>query len=224
MASAIDVRWRILYKESADPQRAEMLVAENATAGKKDPPLSRRFTIGSTRKSRNTKRRDHSASWFIVDRQGFIVAPGKVRSHRRNARPGRRQNFAHRDYFHGHGKDLDPKEASVTRRSGRRRYRPSLRAPRLFRELKIVPRPSSALSAYLPAALLRPSSAPAEGRLGVPSARCRWLHERLRRHRLPRRSAHSLWGACWRRCTHHRHLGEGCGGLLVFPEGGARAP
>jgi hypothetical protein len=51
-----------------------------------------------------------------------------------------------------------------------------------------VPRPSTALSAYLPAALLCPSSAPAEGRLGVPSARCRWLHERLRRHRLPRRS------------------------------------
>ena len=38
----------------------------------------------------------------------------------------------------------------------------------LFRELKIVPRPASALSANLLAAHLRPLSAPAEGRLGVP--------------------------------------------------------
>ena len=38
----------------------------------------------------------------------------------------------------------------------------------LFRELKNVPRPSSALSANLLAALLRPLSARAEGRLGVP--------------------------------------------------------
>ena len=62
-----------------------------------------------------------------------------------------------------------------------------------FRELKIVPRPSSALSANLLAALL-----PDYRRLrrGVWAFLCQMslAARRLRRHRLPRRSTHSLCG------------------------------
>jgi hypothetical protein len=74
MASAIALRWRILEKESADPQRIEMLVAENATAGKKDPAAFKAIHNWLNEKIQEYDKTDHSASWFLIDRQGFIVA------------------------------------------------------------------------------------------------------------------------------------------------------
>jgi serine/threonine protein kinase len=109
IANEIDLRWRILEKEADDPQLALLLEGENA---KPDGAQRKPLQDWLNQVIQEYQKTDASASWFIVDRKGNMVAlagPGINAESRSKAMD---KNFAHRDYFHGQGKDLDPKDAA----------------------------------------------------------------------------------------------------------------
>ncbi len=111
IANEIDLRWRILERESADPRLVELLEAENAKPGEANRKPLQNWLNEAIQEYQKT---DMSASWFIVARSGNIVAlagPG-ISPEMRGRAVGK--NFTHRDYFHGQGKDLDPKESLAT--------------------------------------------------------------------------------------------------------------
>lgn len=108
IGNEIDLRWRILEKEAADPQLVELVEAENAKPNAETRKSLQNWLNETIQEYQKT---DATATWFINDRKGNNVAlagPGLTPEMRARALS---KNFAHRDYFHGQGKDFDPKEA-----------------------------------------------------------------------------------------------------------------
>ncbi len=101
IAYEIDLRWRILEAEANSNQLREQMQRINAEPADRElwkPPqswLEKRF-IAHTSAIR-------CASWFVNSRDGTQIARvpevGKIG-----------QNFAHRDYFHGQGIELQPEQ------------------------------------------------------------------------------------------------------------------
>jgi serine/threonine protein kinase len=110
IASEIDVRWRILEKEAADPRLVPLLEAEIAQPEGEARKALQNWLNESVQEHQKA---DLSASWFIVDRHGVLIAlagPGITPEMRGRALG---KNFAHRDYFHGQGKDFDPGDVAI---------------------------------------------------------------------------------------------------------------
>ncbi len=98
----VQSRWLILEREAADADLATWLsVPFEATAG------DRLQVWLSDRKSQNDHSIAHAHAWALFDRQG--VCRGRFPKGIGNA-DTIGKNFIYRDYFHGLGRDIDPKE------------------------------------------------------------------------------------------------------------------
>jgi serine/threonine-protein kinase len=94
----IDLRWRVLELEAASPRLRELIKAVNADPAAPEP----RQPLQAWLNERKLDRGDSivSAAWIIYSTTGIQAARApKERSIGKS--------FAHRDYFHGFGKDFD---------------------------------------------------------------------------------------------------------------------
>ncbi|MBC7819258.1 MAG: hypothetical protein IAG10_20420 [Planctomycetaceae bacterium] len=98
----VQSRWLILEREAADADLATWLSAPfDATAG------DRLQVWLSDRKAQNDNSIAHAHAWALFDRQG--ICRGRFPKGIGNA-DTIGKNFIYRDYFHGLGRDIDPKE------------------------------------------------------------------------------------------------------------------
>jgi serine/threonine protein kinase len=107
IANEIDLRWRILEKEAADPRLVELL---NSKQDNSDEARFKLLQDWLNQAVQEYQKSTVSASWFIADRKGNITAlvGPEITPEMRARAIGK--NFSHRDYFHGQGKNLDPAE------------------------------------------------------------------------------------------------------------------
>jgi eukaryotic-like serine/threonine-protein kinase len=104
VASEVDLRWRILETEAADPELRRLLpLLRSGGKLKEDPawPPLQAWLEGRRVKHAQTAR---ATSWFLTDRSGTQVA-------RSPASETIGENYAYRDYFNGRGIRLTPEEA-----------------------------------------------------------------------------------------------------------------
>jgi len=103
LANQIDIRWRVLEREAADPQLHEFLQTINAEPLQEESwqPLQEWLDARHQQRYPNVACR----CWFVQSRQGVQVArsPSHQQSGERYASLG--ANYAFRDYFHGGGRD-----------------------------------------------------------------------------------------------------------------------
>jgi eukaryotic-like serine/threonine-protein kinase len=103
IASEIDLRWRILEGESDDPELRSMLVQINLTPDDRSQWTPLQAWLDARFIEHNPTAR--AESWFINSRSGLQVA-------RTPAGESIGRSYAHRDYFHGLGRELTPAEAA----------------------------------------------------------------------------------------------------------------
>jgi serine/threonine-protein kinase len=103
VATEIDLRWRILQGEANDPELRAMLAKVNQTPG--DPALWTPLQAWLDARYIEHNKTTRADSWFIQTRSGLQVARTPVGD-------SLGQSYAHRDYFHGLGRDLTPAEAA----------------------------------------------------------------------------------------------------------------
>jgi serine/threonine protein kinase/class 3 adenylate cyclase len=96
----INRRFDILNEFAADAELRQLMVSINDRP--KDETLWKRLSAVLGARKADNDREAPSDSWFINDARGIQVA----RSPRSDASGG--ESFAHRDYFHGQGKELPP--------------------------------------------------------------------------------------------------------------------
>jgi len=103
LANQIDIRWRILEKEAADPRMHQFLEKINADPLNEEawPPLQQWLEDRSQRRYPDVACR----SWIVQSRNGIQVArcPEREESGKRFSSLG--ASYAYRDYFHGGGRD-----------------------------------------------------------------------------------------------------------------------
>jgi serine/threonine-protein kinase len=117
IAQEIDLRWRILEAEAASPKLRELMLAANrALVAEQSEPSAKKSLDAADQAAIQTwldKRyiANNSAvktkAWFMNAIEGTQVA--RVPEARSIGR-----NYRHRDYFHGHGKDL-PRDSEEVR-------------------------------------------------------------------------------------------------------------
>ena len=104
VGSELDVRWRILEAEASDQELRTLLARMEEAPDDASLRASLQAWLDSQFIEHNgTTKAD---SWFINDRRGVQVA-------RSPASDSIGESFAHRDYFHGRGHDLEPSEAQA---------------------------------------------------------------------------------------------------------------
>jgi tRNA A-37 threonylcarbamoyl transferase component Bud32 len=103
IASEIDLRWRILGAEADDPELRTMLAKINETPDDRSLWTPLQAWLDARFIEHNPTAR--AESWFINSRTGIQVARTPV-----GESIGR--SYAHRDYFHGQGRELTPDEAA----------------------------------------------------------------------------------------------------------------
>ncbi|MCC7473930.1 MAG: protein kinase [Pirellulales bacterium] len=96
----IELRFDILGRLSAEDELRQQMVSISQRPS--EPLLWKRLEEWLGARKADNDERAASDSWFINDARGVQVA----RSPRSDASRG--ENYAHRDYFHGQGKDLPP--------------------------------------------------------------------------------------------------------------------
>ncbi len=113
IANQIDVRWRILEKEAADPRLHGMLQQINAEPENTalHAPLQAWLDERASQHYANVL----SRSWFVQSYDGTQVA--RYPSTDEDGQPmySLGGNYAFRDYFHGSGRDYSPQEQIMTR-------------------------------------------------------------------------------------------------------------
>jgi hypothetical protein len=103
IASEIDLRWRILGGEADDPELRTMLAQINEAPDDRSLWAPLQAWLDARFIEHNPTAR--AESWFINSRSGIQVARTPV-----GESIGR--SYAHRDYFHGLGRELSPGEAA----------------------------------------------------------------------------------------------------------------
>jgi serine/threonine protein kinase len=99
-AREIESRWNLLQLAALDPELHERLSLATSAPADKDA----RFHLQAWLNGVFIENQELLAnSWFLVDSKGTQLALSPAK----NARTIDK-NFAHRDYFHGQGRDLDP--------------------------------------------------------------------------------------------------------------------
>jgi serine/threonine-protein kinase len=112
VANDMDLRWRILESEANDPELRDML-----TRAVDQPPESREWKdLQKWLDSRhiNYANSPGNSGWFMADTHGNLVAlsvVGDDADEKRRKNIGR--NLAHKDFFHGLGRELTKEEAKT---------------------------------------------------------------------------------------------------------------
>ncbi|MEQ8788830.1 MAG: protein kinase [Pirellulaceae bacterium] len=112
LAAEIDLRWRILEAEAADPRLRAMLAtyaSTDAAAPDRQQALVN-LRAWSDRQFARHSAATRATSWFIVDAQGDLLARNPQSPASGDVLGG---NFRFRDYFHGQGRDLSADEAQA---------------------------------------------------------------------------------------------------------------
>ena len=105
VASEIDLRWRILELEARDAElRTLLLKAEQSTEEK---AAREGLSNWVTRRFLKHDSTTQAGSWFISNRKGAIIALQSKDVPESVTKTVIGKNFAHRDYFHGLGKELE---------------------------------------------------------------------------------------------------------------------
>jgi hypothetical protein len=103
VAGEIDLRWRILETEAADPDLRDLLLKAQQTPV--DPETRSKLQAWLDARYIEHNRTARASSWSLNLRQRGIQIARSPFSDRTVGQP-----FAFRDYFHGQGRDRDPAE------------------------------------------------------------------------------------------------------------------
>lgn len=112
VARSIDLRWKVLERSASDPELRELLTAGSDEP--RDSPERERLQQWLVKVQREHPDVD-TDSWFVVNARGRQLARSPVKAQTLD------QDYSHRDYYHGRGRDFAP---------GQSRAEP-LRAPHL---------------------------------------------------------------------------------------------
>jgi serine/threonine-protein kinase len=106
----MDLRWRVLEVEAADPELSRLITEMNHVendADVLDHPMRKKLQDWLAQRQRDHEDMIRGTSWFVSDVHGRLVAMQGAATRNPASFIGKR--FAERDYFHGQGEDFDPK-------------------------------------------------------------------------------------------------------------------
>jgi hypothetical protein len=109
LANEMDIRWRILEAEANDADLQRLLALANGQPN--DPATRRALCDWLDRRLHRHDATTRASTWFVDDRRGTLVGLAGQFAEGELAR-SLGQNYAHRDYFHGRGRDLNESEAA----------------------------------------------------------------------------------------------------------------